>query len=255
MRSDDIRAAVVTGGASGLGEASARALAEAGAKVAVFDRDSERGQQVAEAIGGAFFDVDVADAESVAAGLAAARAAHGQERVTVNCAGIAIASKTVGREGPHAPDAYARVIGVNLIGSFNVASQSAAGMCTADPVGEDGERGVIVNTASVAAFDGQIGQVAYAASKGGVAAMTLPMARDLSRSGVRVLAIAPGLFGTPMLRGMPEEVQAALAQQVPFPQRLGNAEEYAGLMMHMVHNAMLNGEVVRLDGAIRMAPR
>lgn len=255
MKTADIGAAVVTGGASGLGEASARALAGAGAKVAVFDRNAERGQAVASDIGGLFVDVDVADADSVAAGLRTARSAHGQERVTVNCAGIAIASKTVGRDGAHDAAAFARVIQINLVGTFNVSSQSAAGMLAADAVGADNERGIIVNTASVAAFDGQIGQIAYGASKGGVAAMTLPMARDLSRDGVRVLAIAPGLFSTPMLQGMPQDVQDALAAQVPFPHRLGQAAEYASLVMHMVDNTMLNGEVIRLDGAIRMAPR
>lgn len=255
MKTTDIGAAVVTGGASGLGESSARALAAAGVKVAIFDRDAERGTAVATDIGGLFVSVDVADSASVAAGLEAARSAHGQERVTVNCAGIAIASKTVGREGAHDAAAFAKVISINLVGTFNVASQSAAGMLAAVPVGADNERGIIVNTASVAAFDGQIGQVAYGASKGGVAAMTLPMARDLSRDGVRVLAIAPGLFSTPMLQGMPQEVQDALAAQVPFPHRLGHSEEYASLVLHMVDNAMLNGEVIRLDGAIRMAPK
>lgn len=255
MNNSDIQAAIVTGGASGLGEATARALAAAGASVALFDRDAERGLRVAHEIGGLFVEVDVADPESVASAIATARAANGQERVTVNCAGIAIASKTVGRDGAHDSAAFAKVVSINLVGSFNVASQSAAGMVGHDPVGDDNERGVIINTASVAAFDGQIGQIAYGASKGGVAAMTLPMARDLARDGVRVLAIAPGLFKTPMLEGMPEEVQDALAQQVPFPHRLGQAGEYAALAMHMVNNAMMNGEVVRLDGAIRLAPR
>ncbi|MGB0506738.1 MAG: SDR family NAD(P)-dependent oxidoreductase [Pikeienuella sp.] len=249
-------AAVVTGGASGLGEATARMLAEAGAKVTIFDMNAERGEAVAAELGGTFAQVDVSNPDSVAKGLTKARAAHGQERVMVNCAGIAVAEKTVGREGqPHDAARYAKVIGVNLIGTFNCASQAAAGMCAADPVTEDGERGVIVNTASAAAYDGQIGQIAYASSKGGVVGMTLPMARDLSRNGVRVLAVAPGLFLTPMLEGLPEEAQQSLGNQVPFPSRLGKPAEYAAMVRHMIENSMLNGEVVRLDGAIRMAPK
>lgn len=256
MKLDSSIAAIVTGGASGLGEATARALAEQGVRVAILDRDAERGQMVAGEIGGTFASVDVSDAASVAAALQVARAAHGQERICVNCAGIAWAIKTVDRDGnPHDADAFATTIGVNLIGSFNVASQSAAGMMTADPMGDDGERGLIVNTASVAAYDGQIGQIAYSASKGGIVGMTLPMARDLSRSGIRVNAIAPGLFLTPMLQGLPQEAQDSLGAQVPFPARLGKPAEYAALVGHMAQNAMLNGEVVRLDGAIRMAPR
>lgn len=256
MKLDSSIAAIVTGGASGLGEATARALAEQGVRVAILDRDAERGQMVAGEIGGTFASVDVSDAASVAAALQVARAAHGQERICVNCAGIAWAIKTVDRDGnPHDADAFTKTIGVNLIGSFNVASQSAAGMMTADPMGDDGERGLIVNTASVAAYDGQIGQIAYSASKGGIVGMTLPMARDLSRSGIRVNAIAPGLFLTPMLQGLPQEAQDSLGAQVPFPARLGKPAEYAALVGHMAQNAMLNGEVVRLDGAIRMAPR
>ncbi len=248
--------AVVTGGASGLGEATARALADQGVRVAIFDMNAERGQQVASEIDGLFCNVDVSSAESVSVAFAQARQIHGQERICVSCAGIAFAAKTVDRDGNyHQPDVFAKTIGVNLIGTFNVASQSATGMSKAEPLNDDGERGVIINTASVAAFEGQIGQVAYAASKGGVAAMTVPMARDLSRSGVRVMAIAPGLFLTPMLASMPEDVQAALGAQVPFPSRLGDPAEYAALVGHIVQNPMLNGEVIRLDGAIRMAPR
>jgi NAD(P)-dependent dehydrogenase (short-subunit alcohol dehydrogenase family) len=249
-------AAVVTGGASGLGEATARRLAAAGAKVAILDMNSELGEEVAGEIGGVFIKTDVANPESVAEALATARSAHGQERICISCAGIGLAERTVNREGdPHDPAMFLRTINVNLIGSFNVASQSAAGMVAAEPLNADGERGVIVNTASVAAFDGQIGQIAYSASKGGIVGMTLPMARDLSRNGVRVLAIAPGLFLTPMLQGLPEEAQASLGAQVPFPARLGNPAEYAALVAHMIDNPMLNGEVVRLDGAIRMAPK
>jgi len=249
-------AAVVTGGASGLGEATARALAAEGVKVAIFDMNAERGEQVAKEIGGLFCKVDVSDVESVSVGFAQARQIHGQERICVSCAGVAFAAKTVDRDGNyHQPDMFAKTIGINLIGTFNVSSQAAAGMTKADPLDADGERGVIVNTASVAAFEGQIGQAAYAASKGGVAALTVPMARDLSRSGIRVMAIAPGLFMTPMLAGMPEEVQAALGAQVPFPSRLGDPSEYAALVRHIAENPMLNGEVIRLDGAIRLAPK
>jgi NAD(P)-dependent dehydrogenase (short-subunit alcohol dehydrogenase family) len=249
-------AAVVTGGASGLGEATARALADQGVRVAIFDMNAERGEQVAKEIGGLFCKVDVSNVESVSVAFAQARQIHGQERICVSCAGIAFAAKTVDRDGNyHQPDLFSKTIGVNLIGTFNVSSQAATGMTKADPLNDDGERGVIINTASVAAFEGQIGQVAYAASKGGVAAMTVPMARDLSRSGIRVMAIAPGLFLTPMLASMPEDVQTALGAQVPFPSRLGDPSEYASLVSHIAQNPMLNGEVIRLDGAIRMAPR
>ncbi|MEM9279495.1 MAG: SDR family NAD(P)-dependent oxidoreductase [Pseudomonadota bacterium] len=248
--------AVVTGGGSGLGEGTARALAARGVKVAIFDVNEEGGQKVASEIGGVFAKVDVSDANSVAEGLKIARASNGQESICVNCAGIAPAAKTVDREGnAHDAALYAKIIGVNLIGTFNVASQCAAGMCAQDPLNDDGERGVIINTASVAAFDGQIGQIAYGSSKAGVAGMTLPMARDLSRNGVRVMTIAPGIFGTPMVKGMPQEVQDALGAMVPFPSRLGTPEEYAALALSICENAMLNGETVRLDGAIRMAPR
>lgn len=248
--------AVVTGGASGLGEAAARGLAAKGVRVAIFDMNADLGKKVAKDIGGIFCKVDVSNAESVSVGFAQARQIHGQERICVSCAGVAFASKTVDRDGNyHQPDIFAKTININLIGTFNIASQSAAGMCKAVPLNDDGERGIIINTASVAAFDGQIGQAAYAASKGGVVGLTLPMARDLSRDGVRVLAIAPGLFMTPMLAGLPEEAQQSLGAQVPFPSRLGDPAEYASLVAHMVENPMLNGEVIRLDGAIRMAPK
>ncbi len=249
------KVAVVTGGASGLGEASARALAQAGLKVAIFDQNAEKGTAVAESVGGRFYTVDVTDAGSVAEALTQTIEALGVPRVLVNCAGIAPAAKTVSRGAPHDPAIFAKTIQVNLIGSFICASQAAALMVGQDPIDDDGARGVIINTASVAAYDGQVGQAAYAASKGGIVGMTLPMARDLADKGVRVCAIAPGLFLTPMLEGLPEEVQSSLGAQVPFPSRLGHPSEYAKLVCHILDNAMLNGEVIRLDGAIRMAPR
>lgn len=245
----------VSGGASGLGGAVAEAFAAAGAKVGIFDLNKEAGQAMAEKLGGAFAKVDVSDAASVAEGFKTLRAALGQERVMVNCAGIAPAAKTQSKGEPHDAGLYAKVIGVNMIGTFNCASQAAAGMAVADPVTDDGERGVIVNTASIAAMDGQIGQLAYASSKGGVVGMTLPMARDLMRDGIRVMAIAPGIFKTPMVAGLPQEVQDSLGAQVPFPSRLGDPAEFAGMVRHIVENSFLNGEVIRLDGAVRMAPR
>ena len=247
--------AIVTGGASGLGHAAATGLAQAGARVTLFDRDAEGGPEVARALGAAFAQVDVSDAAAVAAAVADVVAREGALHVAVNCAGIGPAAKTVGRDGAHDPALFAKVIGVNLLGSFNVASQAAAAMAQNAPAAPDGARGVIVNTASVAAYEGQVGQVAYAASKGGVVGMTLPMARDLAGLGIRVVTIAPGLFATPLLKGLPQEVQDSLGAQVPFPSRLGDPAEYAALVRHIVENDMLNGEVIRLDGAIRMAPR
>ena len=248
--------AVITGGASGLGEATARMLVAGGAKVALFDMNAEKGEALAAELGGIFVSVDVSNPSSVAAGFETARAAQGQERICVNCAGIGPAQRTVKRDGSsHDGDLYAKVIAVNLIGTFNTASQAAAGMAATDPVNGDNERGVIINTASVAAYDGQIGQLAYASSKAGVVGMTLPMARDLSRSGVRVMTIAPGLFMTPMLAGLPQEAQDSLGAQVPFPPRLGDPSEYAKLARSIIENPMLNGETIRLDGAIRMAPK
>ncbi len=247
--------ALVTGAASGLGEATARMLAGLGAKVTILDRDAARGPLVAREIGGLFVETDVTRDDSVAAAVAAGRAAHGVARIVVNCAGIAPAAKVVGREGAHDMGLFEKVIQINLIGTMRVMALAAAEMAQAAPLTEDGQRGVVVNTASVAAFEGQMGQAAYAASKGGVAALTLPAARDLARSGVRVLAIAPGLFGTPMLRGLPQEVQDSLAAQVPFPVRLGDPAEYAALVRFMVETGYMNGEVVRLDGAIRMGVR
>lgn len=248
-------AAIVTGGASGLGAATALKLAESGMKVTVFDRDAEKGQAQAAKIDGAFAAVDVADPASVATGLDKAIDAHGIPRVLVNCAGVGGAAKTVSRGVPHDFALFERIIRVNLMGSFNCGSQAAARMLAAAPIDDDGARGVIINTASVAAFDGQVGQVAYAASKGGIVAMTLPMARDLADKGVRVCTVAPGLFLTPLLDELPAEVQESLGAQVPFPSRLGKPEEYAEMVHHVTQNSMLNGEVIRLDGAIRMAPR
>ncbi len=253
-------AAVVTGGASGLGEATARALAERGARVAVLDRDAERGEKVASEIGGIFCAVDVTSDEKVAEAFAKARAAHGQERILVNCAGVANAAKTVGRDKEtKAARAYPLAqfelaIQINLIGTFRCCAQSAFGMVDLEPL-VDGEKGVIINTASVAAEDGQIGQAAYSASKGGVLAMALPIARDLMGEGIRVNTILPGVFKTPMVAMMPPQVQDALGAQVPFPKRLGQAEEYARLVLFMVENPYLNAAAVRLDGGIRMAPR
>jgi NAD(P)-dependent dehydrogenase (short-subunit alcohol dehydrogenase family) len=253
-------AAIVTGAASGLGEATARELARRGAKVAVFDRDAERGERVASEIGGVFCEVDVTSDEKVAAAFAKAREAHGQERVLVNCAGVANAAKTVGRDKEtKAAKAYPMqqfelAIQINLIGSFRCIANSARGMVDLEPL-EDGEKGVIINTASVAAEDGQIGQAAYSASKGGVLAMALPIARDLMNEGVRVNTILPGVFKTPMVAMMPPNVQEALGAQVPFPKRLGQTEEYARLACFMIENPYLNAAAVRLDGGIRMAPR
>lgn len=248
-------AAVVTGGASGLGAAAAARLAADGLRVTLFDLDATKGAAHAACIGGRFEEVDISDPAAIARGLAAAAEAHGPTRILVNCAGIAPAAKTVSRGAAHDPALFETVIKVNLLGSFYAASQAAAQMVEAAPMGPDGARGIIVNTASVAASDGQVGQVAYAASKGGVVGMTLPMARDLADKGVRVTSIAPGLFLTPLLEGLPEDVQASLGAQVPYPSRLGAPDEFAALVSHITQNPMLNGEVIRLDGAIRMAPR
>ncbi len=247
-------AAIVTGAASGLGAATARTLAAKGAKVSLLDLNAENAGALADDIGGLAIGCDVTSAESAEEAVQAARDKHGPARILVSCAGIAPPKRIVGRDGPQPLEAFSNVIRVNLIGTFNLMRLAAADMLSQDPL-ETGERGVIINTASVAAFDGQIGQSAYAASKGGVAAMTLPAAREMAKSGVRVLAIAPGIFGTPMLYGLPEEVQTALGESVPFPSRLGDPAEYASLVLHMIDNVMLNGEVVRLDGALRMAPQ
>lgn len=246
--------AVVTGGASGLGGATARLLAARGARVSIFDLNEAAGVALAREIDGRYFKVNVTDDSQVAEALATAEAEHGVARVLVNCAGVAPAIKTVGRENlPHPLDAYRKAIEINLIGTFNVIAKFAARLAAAEPIGE--ERGVIVNTASVAAFDGQIGQAAYAASKGGVVAMTLPVARDLAQHRIRVMTIAPGIFMTPMLMGLPQAAQDSLGMQVPHPSRLGRPEEFAQMVESIVANPMLNGETIRLDGAIRMAPR
>lgn len=242
--------AIVTGGASGLGAATARAFREGGAQVTILDRDAERGQALAAEIGATYAGVDVTDEASVMAGIAIAKAAMGGVNVLVNCAGIAIGEKTLGREGPHDLARYRKVIDVNLVGTFNCIRLVAAEMAGNDLI--DGERGAIVNTASIAAFDGQKGQAAYAASKAAVAGMTLPIARDLAQNGIRINTIAPGLFLTPMLMGLPEEARAQLASDVTFPKRLGDPSEYARLVRFMVECSYLNGETVRIDGALRM---
>ena len=248
------RIAFVTGGASGLGAATARALNASGAKVGIFDRDAAKGEAIAAELGGKFFAVDVSDATSAEAAVGAAVAALGTPSVLVNCAGIGTAGRIVGRDGPMALEAFSRVINVNLVGSFNMMRLCAHAMSLAEP-DADGQRGVIISTASVAAFEGQIGQAAYAASKGGIVSLTLPAAREFARFGIRVLAIAPGLFLTPLLEGLPPETQDGLAAAIPNPARLGRPEEYAALVMSMVENDYLNGEVVRLDGALRMQPK
>ena len=263
MKLDQSIAAVVTGGASGLGEATARALAAKGVKVAIFDLQKEKGEAVAADIGGVFCEVNVTSDESVEAGFAKAREAHGQERVLVCCAGTGNAIKTASRSKEdgsikHFPlDAFNWIIQINLVGTFRCVAKSAAGMLTLEPMdGESkGERGAIVNTASVAAEDGQMGQAAYSASKGGVVGMTLPIVRDLMSEGIRVNTILPGIFNTPLMNGAPPQVKEALAASVPFPKRLGDPEEYAHLALTMIENGYFNGEDVRLDGAIRMAPR
>ncbi|OYV39184.1 MAG: 3-hydroxyacyl-CoA dehydrogenase [Thiomonas sp. 20-64-5] len=245
--------ALISGGASGLGAATAALLVQRGMRVVIADVQDTAGDALAAEIGAQFVHCDVTSETDVQAAVNAAQALA-PLRVAVSCAGIALAARTLGKQGPHALDLFERVIRINLIGSFNLARLAAAVMAQQSPL-DDGERGVIVNTASVAAFDGQIGQVAYAASKAGIAGMTLPLARDLSRDGIRVMTIAPGIFETPMLMGMPPEVQTALGQMVPFPQRLGKPQEYAALVEAILINRMLNGEVIRLDGAIRMQPK
>ena len=260
MKLDSSVSAVITGGASGLGEATARLLASHGVKVAIFDMNEQKGEAVAKELGGVFCKCNVTSDAEVEAAFAKAREANGQERILINCAGTGNAAKTAGRdrntgEIKHFPlDAFNMIIQINLVGTFRCIAKSAAGMLTLEPQ-EDGERGAIVNTASVAAEDGQMGQAAYSASKGGVVGMTLPIARDLASEGIRINTILPGIFSTPLMNGAPPQVKEALAASVPFPKRLGNAEEYAQLALTMITNGYFNGEDVRLDGAIRMAPR
>jgi NAD(P)-dependent dehydrogenase (short-subunit alcohol dehydrogenase family) len=247
-------AALVTGGGSGLGRATAERLAALGAKVALLDINGDAVKAAAEKIGGIGIACDVTSADNTAAAIAEARARQGAARILVNCAGIGPAKRIVGRDGPQPLDDFARVISVNLIGTFNAMRLAAADMQTLDPL-QDGERGVIISTASVAAYDGQIGQAAYSASKCGVVALTLPAAREFAQFGIRVMTIAPGIFHTPMMAGMPQQVQDSLAAAIPFPKVLGKPEQYADLALHIVENRYLNGEVIRLDGAIRMAPK
>jgi NAD(P)-dependent dehydrogenase (short-subunit alcohol dehydrogenase family) len=252
MKLDGV-AAIVTGGGSGLGRATAEALAAKGARVAVFDLNPAAAEESARALSGLALVGDVADEASAGAAIAKAAAAHGPARVLINCAGVGVAKRVVGRDGPHPLADFEKVIRVNLIGTFNMIRLAAAGMSTLEPI--DGERGVIISTASIAAYDGQIGQAAYSASKGGVVAMTLPIARELAQFGVRVNAIAPGVFMTPMMAGLPQPAQDSLGASVPFPARLGQPGEYAALAVHIVENGYLNGETIRIDGALRMAPR
>ncbi|HEY0943483.1 MAG TPA: SDR family NAD(P)-dependent oxidoreductase [Steroidobacter sp.] len=261
MKLDSSISAVVTGGASGLGAATARALAALGVKVAIFDMNSDKGEALAKEIGGVFCKVNVTSDADVDAGFAKSRAAIGQERILINCAGTGLPIKTASRDKAtgaikHFPlDAFDKIIQINLVGTFRCIAKSAAGMLSLDPLDAQGERGVIINTASVAAQDGQIGQASYSASKAGVVGMTLPIARDLMNDGIRVNTILPGIFDTPLMHSAPENVRAALAASVPFPRRMGQPEEYASLALEMCRNSYFNGESVRLDGAIRMAPR
>jgi NAD(P)-dependent dehydrogenase (short-subunit alcohol dehydrogenase family) len=252
----DIRgqSAIVTGGASGLGAATAEMLADAGAKVTILDVNQDAARAVAQKIKGIALQCDVTKAEETANALGAARKLHGAARIVINCAGVGPAKRIVGRDGPMPLAEFSRVIEINLIGTFNVMRLAAADMQTVQPL-QDGERGIIICTASVAAYDGQIGQAAYAASKGGVVSLVLPAAREFSQFGIRVTAVAPGIFSTPMLHALPQEAQNSLAAAVPFPKLLGRPEQYASLVRHMIENRYINGEVIRIDGALRMAPR
>ncbi|MEE8270627.1 MAG: SDR family NAD(P)-dependent oxidoreductase [Alphaproteobacteria bacterium] len=247
-------AAVVTGGGSGMGAATGRALARSGARVALLDINRDAAEAVAAEIGGLALACDVASEDSATQAVAAAREANGPARIAVNCAGIATGGRVVGRDGPHDIGLFRRTIEINLVGTFNIMRLVAADMAAAEPL-SSGERGLVVNTASVAAYDGQIGQVAYAASKGGIVALTLPAARELARHGVRVMTIAPGLIATPMMAGLTDEVQQRLVAAMLFPKRPGRADEFADLVLHIAANEMLNGEVIRLDGAVRLAPK
>ena len=248
------QAAIVSGGASGLGAQTARALSAQGARVTVLDRDGERAAAVARETGGFAVQCDVTDADAIAAALQAAAERHGAARIVVNCAGIGTPRRMLGRDGPIPLDLFERIVRVNLIGTFNVTRLAAAALAPLEPL-EDGERGVVIFTASVAAFDGQVGQAAYSASKGGIVAMTLPIARELAQFGIRVMTIAPGVFETPLLGELPDEVKASLAASIPFPRRLGTPSDYADLVLAICRNGYLNGETIRLDGALRMSPR
>ena len=250
----DGTSALVTGGASGLGEATARALAEAGARVAVLDRSAEAARAVADSIGGISAEADVTSGADVTRALDAAEAAHGAPRIVVNCAGIATGARIVGRDGPMPLEEFRRTVEINLVGTFNVMRLAAARMAGLDAL-EDGERGVVVNTASIAAYEGQIGQAAYSASKGGIVSLSLPAARELARTGIRVNAIAPGIFGTPMVKGLPEDVQASIAAGIPYPSRLGDPAEFAAAVLFCVRTRYLNGECIRIDGATRLTPK
>jgi NAD(P)-dependent dehydrogenase (short-subunit alcohol dehydrogenase family) len=250
----DGQAAIITGGGSGLGAATAERLKQSGAKVAILDLNLKGAQEVAERIDGFAVKCDVADPESATAALAEAQRKHGPARILVNCAGIGVGKRIVGRDGPMPLEDFTRVIQVNLIGTFNMMRLAAAAMAPLDPL-EDGERGVIVSTASIAAYEGQVGQAAYSASKGGIVALTLPAAREFAQFGIRVLTIAPGIMHTPLLGALPAETQASLSAAVPFPKRLGQPAEFAELVEHCIRNGYLNGEVIRLDGALRMQPR
>lgn len=254
MHCDNSITAVVTGAASGLGAATAKHLQSLGVSVAGIDLPSQESEKAVTDFGASFYACDVSDSASIDDTVSAIVAKHGAPRVLVNCAGIAPAKRTVSRSGSHDPALFAKVITINLVGSYLMCAAVAKAMAAADAL-DDGEKGVLINTASVAAFDGQVGQCAYAASKAGIAGLTLPLARDLSSMGIRACAIAPGIFLTPMLAAMPEEVQTSLAEQVPFPKRLGHPDEYASLVQHIIENRMLNGEVIRLDGAIRMGAK
>jgi NAD(P)-dependent dehydrogenase (short-subunit alcohol dehydrogenase family) len=247
--------AIVTGGGSGMGAEVARALAKAGAKVAVLDLNKENAEAIAKEIGGKAFECDVSSDASGKAAIAAVKETLGAPRILINCAGIAPAARVVGKDGPHDLGFFSKIINVNLVGSFNMLRLAAAEMSALDPMGEAGERGVIINTASVAAYEGQIGQAAYSASKGGIVGMTLPAARELARFGIRVVTIAPGLIGTPMLLSMPQEVQDSLVATTIFPKRLGMPQEFAKLALHVIDNVLINGETIRLDGAVRLAPK
>ncbi|PKR56479.1 SDR family NAD(P)-dependent oxidoreductase [Thalassospira lohafexi] len=246
--------AIVTGAASGLGAATAEVLANAGAKLAVFDLNEDGAKATAQKLGGVGFGVDVSDAASVETAVAEVVKTMGRPSILVNCAGILQGERIVGREGPADLEAFSRVISVNLIGTFNMMRVAATAMSSNEP-GPSGERGVVINTASIAAYEGQIGQAAYAASKGGVASMTLPAARELARHGIRVVSIAPGMFGTPMVTALPDEMQEALASNIPFPKRLGDPHEYGRLALHICENQMINGETIRIDGAVRLEPK